>query len=92
MTDAERGAMTMASDNSPAIVIHAPVLPPPVRHQTIFAVFDAIPVSYAALLINDHDPKPLIYQSKAEQPGMFDFEYVESGPTQFVIKVTRVKE
>jgi uncharacterized protein (DUF2249 family) len=76
---------------SPAIVIHAPVLPPPVRHQTIFDVFEAIPVSHSALLINDHDPKPLIYQLKAEQPGTYDFEYVESGPTQFVIKVTRLK-
>lgn len=76
---------------APAIVIHAPVLPPPVRHQAICEVFAALPVSHSALLINDHDPKPLIYQLKAEQPGRYDFEYVEAGPVQFAVKVTRLQ-
>ena len=81
----------MAEQFSPAIVINAPVLPPPVRHQTIFDVFEALPVRHSALLINDHDPKPLLYQLKAEQPGVFTVEYVESGPERFSIKVTRDK-
>lgn len=79
----------MAQDFVPAIVINAPVLPPRVRHQTIFGVFEALPVTHSALLINDHDPKPLIYQLKAEQPDVFSFEYLESGPERFAIKVTR---
>jgi uncharacterized protein (DUF2249 family) len=72
-----------------AVVINAPVLPPPVRHQLIFDVFDALPASHSALLINDHDPKPLIYQLNAERPGLFAVDYLESGPTRFAIKVTR---
>lgn len=72
-----------------ALVIYAPVLPPSIRHQTIFDVLDALPVSHAALLINDHDPKPLFYQLKAEQPDVFSFDYVESGPERFAIKITR---
>ncbi len=79
----------MAEEFVPAVVINAPVLPPPVRHQLIFDVFDALPVSQSALLINDHDPKPLIYQVTAEQPGVFAFDYLESGPDRFTIKVTR---
>jgi uncharacterized protein (DUF2249 family) len=81
----------MAESFTPAIVINAPVLPPPVRHQTIFGVFQALPVTHSALLINDHDPKPLIYQLKAEEPDVFRFEYLESGPERFSIKVTRDK-
>jgi uncharacterized protein (DUF2249 family) len=82
----------MATESpNPAVVIYAPVLPPPVRHQMIFDVFEAIPVNYCALLINDHDPKPLIYQLKAERPDVFGFEYVESGPTDYVVRVTRLK-
>lgn len=82
--------MADASTN-PAVVIYAPVLPPPVRHQMIFDVFEAIPVNYSALLVNDHDPKPLIYQLQAERPDVFGFEYVESGPTDYVVRVTRLQ-
>jgi uncharacterized protein (DUF2249 family) len=73
----------------PAVVIHAPVLPPRVRHETIFAVFEALPAGHTALVVNDHDPKPLIYQLEAEQPGVFAIEYVERGPERFAIHVTR---
>ncbi len=50
------------ANSDPAVIINAPVLPPPVKHQTILSVFDALPQGFAALLINDHDPKPLLYQ------------------------------
>ena len=81
----------MAEPFTPAIVINAPVLPPPIRHQTLFAVFDVLPVAHSVLLVNDHDPKPLIYQLQAEQPDVFTVEYLEAGPQQFSIKVTRNK-
>lgn len=74
---------------NPAVIINAPVLPPPVKHQTILATLDAIPQGYAALLINDHDPKPLLYQLDAEQPGAFSVEYQKSGPERFAILLTR---
>jgi uncharacterized protein (DUF2249 family) len=80
-----------STSSHPAAVIYAPVLPPQVRHQMIVDVFEAIPVNYSALLINDHDPKPLIYQLRAERSDVFGFEYVESGPTDYVVRVTRLK-
>lgn len=75
----------------PAVVIYASVLPPPVRHQMIFDVLEAMSVNASALLVNDHDPKPLIYQLKAERADVFGFEYVESGPTDYVVRVTRLQ-
>jgi uncharacterized protein (DUF2249 family) len=77
--------------DTPVFIIHAPILPPALRHQAIFDAFQALPESYSALLINDHDPKPLIYQLQAEQPGVFSVEYVESGPTQYAVRFTRLK-
>ncbi|AEJ41813.1 hypothetical protein TPY_3661 [Sulfobacillus acidophilus TPY] len=53
------------------------------------AVFDALPSGHSALLINDHDPKPLLYQLEAEQPGVFSVEYQERGPERFAILLTR---
>ncbi len=73
----------------PVIIINAPLLPPPVKHQTILAAFNALPQGFSALLINDHDPKPLLYQLDAEQPGAFGVDYQESGPTRFAILLTR---
>lgn len=73
----------------PVIIVNAPLLPPPVKHQTLLATFDALPSGYSALLINDHDPKPLLYQLDAEQPGAFSVEYQESGPERYAILLTR---
>ncbi|MCL4520730.1 MAG: DUF2249 domain-containing protein [Firmicutes bacterium] len=73
----------------PVIIINAPLLPPPVKHQTILAAFSVLPPGFSALLVNDHDPKPLLYQLEAEQPGVFAVEYKESGPTRFSILLTR---
>lgn len=73
----------------PVIIINAPLLPTPIKHQTILATFEAVPKGFSALLINDHDPKPLLYQLGAEQPGAFSVEYQESGPTRFAILLTR---
>lgn len=74
---------------NPAVIINAPVLANPVKHQTILAALEALPEGYSAMLINDHDPKPLLYQLDAEYPGQFVSEYEESGPTQWSIRLTR---
>lgn len=47
------------------------------------------PENHSLMLINDHDPKPLFYQLEAEQPGAFSFDYIESGPERFAIRVAR---
>ncbi|MCL6564085.1 MAG: DUF2249 domain-containing protein [Firmicutes bacterium] len=79
----------MAENAVDAVVISAPVIPPRFRHETIFGVLEALPVGYSALLLNDHDPKPLLYQLEAEQPGVFSHEYVEQGPERYAVRFTR---
>ena len=41
--------------------------------------FDIAP-GETLVLVNDHDPKPLYYQFKAESSAEFTWDYLESGP------------
>ena len=79
----------MKDVSHPAPVIYPPLSP--VRRETIFDRFDTIGVSHAALLLNDDDPKALLSQLQAEYPDTFAVEYLEAGPTRFVVRVTRIK-
>ena len=53
---------------------------PPARHPLIFESFEALTQGSSFILVNDHDPKPLYYQFKAEREGQFTWEYLEEGP------------
>jgi len=64
-------------------------LPPPRRHALIFETCGKLGAGDAVILVNDHDPKPLYYQFQAEYPGRFGWEYVESGPEVWQVRITR---
>ncbi|MGY4829068.1 DUF2249 domain-containing protein [Sphaerotilaceae bacterium SBD11-9] len=59
------------------------------RHPTIFSTFRCLTSGQSMLLINDHDPVPLYHQLAAEQPGGFVWEYLEAGPEQWRVAITR---
>jgi uncharacterized protein (DUF2249 family) len=42
-------------------------------------------------LLNDHDPKPLYYQFKAELPGQFSWDYAQSGPEVWRVSIRKLK-
>ena len=62
-------------------------LPPPEKHPAIFALFDKLAAGETFILINDHEPKPLYYQFMAEQAGQFTWEYLETGPTIWQVRI-----
>lgn len=64
-------------------------LPPPQRHALIFQTCGDLGAGDAIVLVNDHDPKPLYYQFQAEYPGRFGWEYEESGPEVWKVRITR---
>lgn len=64
-------------------------LPPPQRHALIFQTCGNLAAGDAIVLVNDHDPKPLYYQFQAEYPGRFGWDYVESGPDVWKVRITR---
>jgi len=63
---------------------------PPQRHGLIFETFERLSPGAAFVLINDHDPKPLYYQFKAERDGTFTWEYQEQGPSVWRVRIGKV--
>jgi uncharacterized protein (DUF2249 family) len=59
------------------------------RHPLIFNTFDQLPVGGSLALTNDHDPRPLFHQLKAERPGTFSWTYLEEGPELWRMRITK---
>ncbi len=61
-------------------------LPPKERHPQIMELFDSMDSGEELTLINDHDPKPLFYEMKAEKPAFDDdgYELTQEGSERFV--------
>ena len=76
------------SDNSISI-IDVRCIVPRERHPLIFDTFDKLGAGDAFLLVNDHDPKPLYYQFKAEHSGAFEWDYIEQGPEVWKVRIGR---
>lgn len=66
-------------------------MPPAKRHPLIFSTLGELKPGDSLKIINDHDPKPLKYQLEAEQPGSFEFEYLEEGPVDWQVMIKKVK-
>lgn len=67
-------------------------IPPRKKHPTIFDTFDELAPGDHFVLVNDHDPKPLRYQFDAERPGQMEWEYLEEGPDEWRVKITKSDE
>ena len=62
-------------------------LPPAQRHPLIFQAFEALKSGETFQLVNDHDPKPLYYQFRFEREGQFSWDYLESGPVVWRVRI-----
>lgn len=65
------------------------VLPHGQRHEIIFGRLDALAPGEALVIVNDHDPKPLRYQTEALWPDRFTWTYREAGPQTWRVAITR---
>ncbi|HUZ40721.1 MAG TPA: DUF2249 domain-containing protein [Acidimicrobiales bacterium] len=65
------------------------VLPHGQRHEVIFATYDRLVPGGGFVIVNDHDPKPLRYQFEAQHAGEFTWDYLESGPKLWRVRVGR---
>lgn len=66
-------------------------IPCSIKHGLILKTWRELPVNDFFVLLNDHDPVPLRYQFMAEWPGAFAWEYVEQGPEDFRVKITKLR-
>lgn len=65
-------------------------IPPYERHALIFGRFDALSQGGSLQLVNDHDPAPLHHQFDARSPGQFQWTYLEQGPQQWRVQITKL--
>jgi uncharacterized protein (DUF2249 family) len=62
---------------------------PKERHPKIFVTFTNLKPGESFILINDHDPKPLLYQFQAEHHGKFDWWVLEQGPQAWRVMIAK---
>lgn len=59
------------------------------KHPLIFEMFDALNPGQTLIIFNDHDPKPLYYQLLAERGQVFKWQYIENGPLEWKVAITK---
>ena len=67
-------------------------IPCSIKHGLIIRTWLDLPVSSHFILLNDHDPVPLHYQFLGQWPGTFTWEHLVKGPTEFRVKITKLKD
>ncbi|HET9080506.1 MAG TPA: DUF2249 domain-containing protein [Trebonia sp.] len=89
--DAPHGSPGPGVSEAPASDLEFDVrdLRPAQRHAAIFDTYLALAPGAAFVLVNDHDPKPLRYQFEAEHAGRFTWDYLESGPEAWRVRIGR---
>ena len=66
--------------NNFKVTVDARDYEPKLKHPTIFGAFNSLEAGEKMELINDHDPKPLLYQFMIEMPEQYQWDYLEEGP------------
>ncbi len=70
-------------------ILDVRALAPKDRHAGIFGAFnDLVPGDYF-VLVNDHEPKPLLYQFQAEHGGEFEWWPLERGPEVWRVVIAK---
>ncbi|MFC4945155.1 DUF2249 domain-containing protein [Pseudonocardia sp. GCM10023141] len=57
------------------------------RHPRIFGIYARLTPGQSFVLVNNHDPKPLRREFDATHPGQYTWEYLETGPTQWQVRI-----
>lgn len=73
----------------PAVVFDVRLLPGREKHARIFQRWLELPVGGFFVLLNDHDPVPLYYQFEAQYRGAFEWRYLQEGPEEFRVQITK---
>jgi len=64
-------------------------LSPPERHPGIFNTFKGLAPGDSFVLVNDHDPRPLLYQFQNEFDGEFEWWPLERGPEAWRVRIVK---
>lgn len=83
-------SLSTEASAAPITLVDVRAIAPRDRHPLIFSTFRGLAGKQAMELVNDHDPRPLYYQFQAELPGRFSWDYLESGPDVWRVRITRL--
>jgi len=83
--------MSQPHEPTDPTLLDAREIPGRVKHARIFQRWLDLPVGHHFVLLNDHDPVPLRYQFAAEFPEAFSWQYLETGPDVFRVKITKLR-
>lgn len=86
----ESGTLSNAANDSIDSELDVRSLHPAQRHSAILAQYRTLPPGSALMVINDHDPKPLKHQFEADHHGEFTWDYLESGPRTWRVRIGRL--
>lgn len=64
------------------------VIPPPQKHPTIHARLNELGRDESLTIVNDHDPRPLRFELEHDYPERYAWEYLQSGPEIWRVKIT----
>lgn len=70
-------------------ILNVTLLEPRMKHPTIFSRFDELNEGESLIIHNDHDPKPLYYQLLGQRGNIFTWDYLETGPEWWKIKIAK---
>jgi uncharacterized protein (DUF2249 family) len=66
------------------------IIPPKLKHRTIYQTLQALPLNETLRIVNDHDPRPLRFELDADYPHAFAWQYVESGPDRWLVEIRKL--
>lgn len=72
-------------------VIDVRTLAPHERHAKIFGSFDELLPGEALQIVNDHDPLPLRRQLDSRSAGLFQWAYLEQGPSEWRVLISKLE-
>lgn len=73
-----------------AVTIDVRQFSPKDKHPIIFETFDHLKLGTQMEIINDHNPKPLYYQFKAERNDLFEWNVLEEGPEVWRVSIRKI--
>ncbi len=72
---------------APVLVVKS--LPKPLRHGAVIGAFESLAPGATMIVVEPHDPTPLLDQIRDRFPGGVDMEYVERGPQEWRVRLIR---
>ena len=83
------GHCTCGGQSDVAPELDARLIPPAIRHASIFGALGAVLPGDSMVLIAPHEPLPLLEQLAAAQPGEWTSSSSQAGPEEWRVRLTR---